>query len=167
MSITDGGDYVTSVVETTECASDVGALFFLDLVEELADIGRYGAHAETIESTVEHVSLYASFVERFGPFTHGTIGVFAVEEVYLLETATIGFDAGKTAHFDYSRSYFDKLVDTGYVFTRRLPHVSEDETKLYLSFHSFILVVLLLYFFNFFYFALTTRDLAYGKFDGT
>lgn len=42
-----------------------------------------------------------------------------------------------TAHFNDGRSYLYELVYTRYVFSGRLPHISENQTKLYFSFHVF------------------------------
>ena len=135
VGIADGGDDVAHVVQSAERAGDVSALRLLYLIEELAHVGRYGAHAEAVQRTVQHVCLYAGFMERFRPGTHGLIRVFSKKQIHLFEAAAVGFHAGKAAHLHNGGSHLHQLVNAGNILTGALPHVPEDQAELNFSFH--------------------------------
>ena len=118
---------VAWVVETTEDTSDVSALLLLYYIEELAYVLRTWAHAETVESAVEHVSLDACLVERLCPFTNRLVWVLSVEEVYLLETTTVSFNTVEATHLDDCWSNFYELVNAWLVLACTLPHIAENQ----------------------------------------
>ena len=73
----DGRSNVADIVQSAECTGDICSLCFLYLVEQLANVVRHGTHAQAVQRTVQHVGLYAGFVERFRPFAYGSVWVFA------------------------------------------------------------------------------------------
>ena len=119
--------HVAWVVQTAENTSDVCALCLLHLVEEFAHILGHWAHTQTVQRTVEHVGLDASLMERLCPSADRLVGVFSVEEVHLLKTTTVCFNAVETSHLDDSRSHFNELIYTRLILTSTLPHVAEDQ----------------------------------------
>ncbi len=74
--IFDGRSDVAYVVQTAECTGDICSLCFLHLIEQLANIVGYGTHTQAVQRTVQHVGLYAGFMERFRPFAYGFVWVF-------------------------------------------------------------------------------------------
>ena len=65
-----------------------------------AYICRYGIHSETIQTTVEHVSLYARFVERFCESPDRFVRVLSIQQIDLFERTSVGFYTRETTHFD-------------------------------------------------------------------
>ncbi len=124
------------VVQTAERAGDVSTLSLLDLEHEFADIGRYRIHPQGVEATLKHVGLDAGLVERGRPLADRNIRVLPVEEVHLLESSAVGLHTVEASHIDDGRSHPDKLVHTGLVFARGLPHVPIYKGKLYLFSHN-------------------------------
>ena len=139
LGILYGRNDVAGVVESAEDTGDVSALDMLHLIEEAAQVLWAWAHTEGIESTVEHVGLYACFVKRLRPLTHCDVRVFSIEEVYLLETATIGFYSVKTSHLDDGWRYPEELIHAWLVLACTLPHIPEDQTEFYLFWHIFVI----------------------------
>ena len=76
LRIFDGRSDVAYVVQSAESTGDIRSLCFLYLIEQLANIVRYGAHTQAVQCTVQHVGLYAGFMERFRPFAYGSVWVF-------------------------------------------------------------------------------------------
>ena len=100
LSVVDGGDDVTWVVEPVEDTGDVDTLRLLDLVHQAAYVRRDGEHTQAVETTVEHVCLDARSVEGPREGADGLVGVFPVEEVDLLEGPPVGFDTSEATHLD-------------------------------------------------------------------
>lgn len=46
------------------------------LVEQLANVVRYGTHTQAVQCPVQHVGLYAGLMERLRPFAYGSVWVF-------------------------------------------------------------------------------------------
>ena len=107
----------------------------LDLVHEGTNVIGYGIHAQRIESAVEHVGLDAYLVERLAEGTHSIVGVFACQEVYLLKGTTVGLYTREATHFNDDGSDALQLVLARLELSRRLPHVTINETELYFLFH--------------------------------
>ena len=126
------------VVEAAERAGDIGALFCLYLIHEAPDIPRNGIHTEGVETSFEHVCLYADFVERCGPGSYGLVGVLSEEEVHLLERSSVGLDPVETAHVDDDGSDLNKLVNPRDVFARRLPHIPVNKGEFDFTCHTVI-----------------------------
>ena len=74
-----GGDNVARVIKTVEDTCDVDPLCMLDVIHQLANVGRYGVHAQSVEATVQHVRLDARLVERLGEGAYSVVRVFASE----------------------------------------------------------------------------------------
>ena len=47
-----------------------------NLVEQLANVVRYGTHTQAVQRSVQHVGLYAGLMERLRPFAYGSVWVF-------------------------------------------------------------------------------------------
>ena len=62
----------------------------LHLVHQCTHIVGHRIHAEGVQTTVEHVRLDASLMERLAESTHGLVRILTREELYLLEGAAIG-----------------------------------------------------------------------------
>jgi len=75
------------------------------------------------------VGLDTSLVQGLSEGTYSLVGVLPIEEVHLLEGTTIGFYTSKAAHLYEYGSDTLKLILTGLIFTRGLPHVSVDEAE--------------------------------------
>ena len=112
------------VVESAEGARDVGALSLLDLEHQLAHVGGHRVHTQGVESALQHMGLNPGFMERGRPHADGLVGILAVEEIDLLESAAVGLHPVETPHIDDGGSDPHKLVSAGLVFARRLPHIS-------------------------------------------
>lgn len=69
----------------------------LHFIHEATHVSWNGEHAQSIETTVEHVSLDADFIERFGEGAYSFVWVLTCQKVDLLESTTIGFYATKAA----------------------------------------------------------------------
>jgi oxaloacetate decarboxylase gamma subunit len=110
----------------------------VDLKHKLAHIGRYRGHPDTIEGTLKHVGLDTGFLERLGPGPNGLVGVLTKQKIDLLEAAAIGLDTCKASHLNDVGSYFLKLIQTGYILTRRLPHIPVQQGEFYFSTHNII-----------------------------
>ena len=107
----------------------------LYLIEEATQVLWTWAHAKCVERTVKHVSLDASLMERLCPLAYCDIWVLAIEEVNLLEATAISFYTVETSHLDDSWSDLQKLVNTWLILSGTLPHITEDQTELYLFCH--------------------------------
>lgn len=46
---------------------------FFTLVEQLANVVRYGTHTQAVQCPVQHVGLYAGLMERLRPFAYGSV----------------------------------------------------------------------------------------------
>ena len=103
--IADGGDDVARLVQATENTGDVHALRMLHAIHQPTHVGRHGVHAQGVQTTVKHVRLYARLVEGLGKGAHSLVGIFAIEQVDLLEGASVGFHTGKTTHVYNGRGY--------------------------------------------------------------
>ena len=165
LCILDGRNHVAWVVQTAEDAGDVRALCLLHLIEELAHILWNWAHAQSVQSAVEHVSLDASLMERLCPFAHRLVGVFSVEEVHLLETTTVCFNTVETSHLDDGWSHFYELVHTRLILTSTLPHVAEDQREFYFFCHIFFTLNFYLQLSYFGCMTLATSNLTDGSVD--
>ena len=64
---------------------------FFYLVEQLANVVRYGTHTQAVQRSVQHVGLYAGLMERLRPFAHGFIRILPKQQIYLFKTSAIGF----------------------------------------------------------------------------
>ena len=133
--VLDGGDDVACLVQAAEDAGDVDALGVLDAVHEAAHVGGYGVHAQGVQAAVQHVCLYACFVEGSGEGAYGPVGVLAIQQVHLLEGAAVGLDACEATHVDDERGDAYQLVYSRLVFAGRLPHVSVDKAEFDFFFH--------------------------------
>ena len=133
--IFDGRNDVARLVQSAEDAGDVHTLGMLHLVHQAAHVGGHGIHAEGVQSAVEHVRLNAHFMERLGEGTHGLVGILAIEQVDLLEGATIGLHTGKASHLDDEGGNAHQLVYPRLILAGRLPHVTIDEAEFNFLFH--------------------------------
>ena len=79
--------------------------------------------------------LNTCFVEGLCPLANTLVRVLAIEEVYLLETTAVCFNAVKTSHLDDSRGHLYQLIYAGLILASTLPHVAEDQTKLNFFLH--------------------------------
>ena len=131
--IFDGGNNVAHIVQTAEDTGDIRTLSVLHFVHQAAHIGGHGEHTQGVETAVEHVGLDTCLVEGLGKGAHGLVGVFAVEQIDLLEGTTIGFYSAEAAHFDNHGSDTFELVFAGLKFARTLEHVAIDKAKLYFT----------------------------------
>ena len=77
LCIRNGRGNIADIIQSAECTGDICTLRFLHFVEQFADIRRNGAHPESVQCAVEHMSLNACFVKWLCPFAHGSIRVFA------------------------------------------------------------------------------------------
>ncbi len=132
---------VAHIVKSAKRAGYVCPLRLLHLIKQLAHICRDRAHTKSVEGTVEHVGLDACLMERLRPFTHGFVGVFSEEKVDLFEPSSVGFDAGKTTHFNDGRCNTCELIYARHVFPCRLPHIAEDQAEFYFSFHDSMFIL--------------------------
>ena len=148
VSIFDRRGYVANVIQTAKSTGNVRSLRFLYLIKQLSHISRNWAHTQTVQRTVQHMGLNTCFMKRLCPGTYGLIGVFAKQQIYLFEAATVGFNTGKTSHFDDSGSYFHQLVYTWHILTGTLPHVPEYQAELYFFLHT-LLIEFVYYFFSY------------------
>ena len=82
------------------------------------------------------MGLYSHLVEWFAESPYGIVRVFTCHEVHLFESASVGLHTGKTSHVDDGRSDAFELVFAWLELSRRLPHVSIDETELNFLFHN-------------------------------
>ena len=82
----------------------------LNLILQLAYIIGNRIHTQGIKASVEHVSLDANFVERFAESPHSGIGIFASQQVHLLEGSSVGFHTVKAPHVDDGRSHTFQLI---------------------------------------------------------
>ena len=105
-------DDVAHIVKSAEDARDVHALRVLNLIHKLPYIVGYRIHSQCVQSSVEHMGLYSRFVERSAESPYGVVRVFARQQVYLFEGASVCFHTGKTSHVDDDRSYALQLVFT-------------------------------------------------------
>ena len=113
----DGVLEVAVVVEAAERAGDVGSLLGLHFIHEPPHIPGYGIHTEGVEASLQHVCLNTDFVERGGPCSYGFVGVLAEEEVYLLESSSVGLYSVEASHIDDDRGDLDKLVNPRNIFS--------------------------------------------------
>ena len=107
---------VARVVQAAERTHNVDTLRLLDLRHQSAHVGRYAVHTQAVQSTFQHMCLYASLVELLGPGTDGLVGVLAIHQIHLLESTAIGLNAVETAHSHDDRRNFGQLVDAGLIF---------------------------------------------------
>ena len=135
LGILNGREHITRVVQTAEDTCDICSLCLLDLIEKLAQVLRTGTHAKAVQCTVQHVCLYAGLMKRLCPLAYTLVRVFTIEQIDLLKTTTICLHTVKATHSDNGRSHFYQLVHTWLIFTSTLPHVAENQAKLYFSFH--------------------------------
>ena len=129
VGVFDGEFQVPVVVEAAEGAHDVHALGFLDFAHESAHVGGHGVHAQSVEGALQHLALDAGLAQRARPFAHSVVGVLAVQQVHLLEGATVGLHSVETAHPHDHGGDFGELVHSGLVLAGRLPHVAVHQTE--------------------------------------
>ena len=101
---------ITNVIQTVKDTCDVGALCMFYLVHQGADIVRNGVHAEGIQATIQHVSLDTGLMKRLAESANGLVRVLTGKEINLLKGTTIGFNTGKTSHFNKYRSNAFQLI---------------------------------------------------------
>ena len=135
LSPLDARNNITNVVQTVEDTCDVCTLLCLHLVHEGANVVRYGIHTQSVKTTVEHVCLNASLVERLTESAYRIVWILACEKVHLLESATVCLNTGKATHIDNHGSNALQLVFAWLELARRLPHISINETELDFLFH--------------------------------
>ena len=128
---------VARVVQSTENTRDIHPLGMFYLIHQLTHIGRHRIHAQRIQTTVQHVGLYIGIVESLGKGTYSLVGVFSVQQIHLFGSTAIGFHAVETTHVHNNGSDGSKLIFAGYIFARRLPHISVNQTKFNFFFHTF------------------------------
>ncbi len=126
---------IADIVQAIEDTRDIRALCMLDTIHHLTHIVRHRIHAESIQATVQHVSLDTSLVERGCESTNGLVRILACKELHLLKGTAIGLNAREATHLDKHRSYLGKLVGTRLKLTAALPHVTIDKTELNLFLH--------------------------------
>src|SRR5690554_2925366 len=115
---------------------NVGALQFLYLKHEPADVRRHGRHTNAVEGALQHVRLYARILKRLRPGPYRIVRILPKQQINLLKTSAIGLYPGKTTHVHNVRSHLLQLIKTGYVLARRLPHVSVQQREFYFSSHN-------------------------------
>ena len=76
------------------------------------------------------MSLDTDLVERLTECAYSRVGIFACQQVNLLEGTAIRLHSGKTAHINDYWGNALQLVLAGLEFSTRLPHVSINETEL-------------------------------------
>ena len=138
----DAWNDVAHIVQATEDAGDVSSLLLLHLVHKLANVVGHGIHAESVEAAVEHVSLDTYFVEGFTEGTNCLVGVLTSQEVHLLESTAIGFNAVEATHLDDDRRNACQLILARLELAAALPHVSIYETESYFLLHYVFLRIL-------------------------
>ena len=106
---------------------------FFDFIKQFTDIGRYRTHAYAVQSPVEHMSLYAGFAKGFGPFANCLIGIFSKQQVDLFKSSAVGFNTCKAAHLYDVGCDFYQLINSGDIFSGRLPHIPEHQAEFDLS----------------------------------
>ena len=134
----DAWDDVSHIVQAAEDTGYIHTLCMLHLVHQLAHVVGHRIHPERIQSTVEHVGLDASFVKRLAEGSNSIVGILTGEQVNLFKCTAIGFYSRKTAHLNNNRRNALQLVLAGLKFSRGLPHISINETKLNFLFHTLI-----------------------------
>ena len=75
------------------------------------------------------MGLDTRFVQGLGEGTYSLVGVLPIEEVHLLEGTAIGLHTSEAAHLYEYGSDTLKLILTGLIFTRGLPHIAVDEAE--------------------------------------
>ena len=135
LSPLDAGDDIAHIVQSVEDTCDVGALLGLYLIHKGAHVVGHRIHAQRIKTSVEHVGLDASLVERLAEGAHSVVRILASEKVDLLEGSAVGFYAGKATHLNDNGSNALQLVFAWLELAGRLPHISVNETELDFLFH--------------------------------
>ena len=133
----NAGYDVARVVQSAEDTGDIDTLRMFNFVLQLTHVVRHGVHAQSIQAAVKHVGLDAHFVERLAESANGMVGVFSGQEVHLLKGTTVGLYTGETSHVDDGGSDAFELVLARLEFSRRLPHVAVNKTKLDFLFHAY------------------------------
>ena len=121
---------VADVVQTVEDTRDVDTLSVLHLIHHPAHIVGHGVHAQSVQSTVEHVGFDAGFVERLAERTDGLVRILTCKQLNLLESTAVGLYAREASHLDDYRSYTLQLVLAWLELSGALPHVTINETEL-------------------------------------
>ena len=75
LCIRNGRGNIADIIQSAECTGNICALCFLYFIEQFADICRNRTHTESVQRTVEHMSLNTGFVERLSPFTYSLIRI--------------------------------------------------------------------------------------------
>ena len=130
----DGRNDVTRVIQTAEDTCDIHALRMFYLIHQLTHIRGNGVHTQRVQTAVQHMGLDACLVKRLGKRTYCLIGVFTVQQVYLLTCAAIRLHAVETPHVNDDRRHARQLIFTGDILTATLPHVAVNQRKLNLFF---------------------------------
>ena len=147
LSIFDGRNDIACVVQSTENTSDVSALSLLHLIKKLTQVLWTRTHAECVECSVKHVSLNTCLMERLGKCTHSLIRILSIEEIHLFKTTAVRFHAVEAAHLDNCRSHLHQLIYTRLVLASTLPHIAEDQTKLYFFCHLILIYEIIIFWF--------------------
>ena len=128
-------NYIPRLVQSTEDAGDIHPLRMLHTIHQTAYIGRHRIHAQSVQTTVQHMRLYTHFIERFGKSAYGFVRILTVQQIHLLKSSPVRFHTGKTPHFNNQRSDTYQLIYTGLIFTGRLPHITVNKTEFNFLFH--------------------------------
>ena len=108
---------IAVVVQSAERTHDVHTLCLFDFRHQLTDVGRDAVHTEAVQRAFEHVTLDTGLVELLGPGTYCLVGVLAVHQVHLFESASVGLHTGEAAHVDDDGSNLGQLVNAGLIFS--------------------------------------------------
>ena len=143
--ILDRGDNIVGVVQTIKYSGDIYTLRMFYLIHQFSYIHRTWIHAQSVQTTIQHVRLDASFIERFGKCANSQVRILTIHKVHLLESATVSFNTVEAAHVDNDRGYAFKLVFSWLELTRTLEHVSIEETELDFFLHIISIKILPIY----------------------
>ena len=129
VGVFDGEFQIAVVVEAAEGAHHIDALGLLDLEHQPAHVGGYGVHAQPVEGAFQHLALDAGSPQWLRPLAHRVVGVLAVHQVHLLESAAVGLHTVEASHPHDYRGDFRQLVNAGLILARRLPHITIHQTE--------------------------------------
>ncbi len=127
---------VAHIVQTIENTGDVCSLLSLYLIHKGTNIVRHRVHTKSVQTTIEHVGLDAYLIEWLTESANSIVRILTCQEVHLLKGATICLYTAKASHLNDNWSNLSQLVFAWLELTRALPHVSVNETELYLLFHN-------------------------------
>ena len=124
---------ITYIIQSAENTGNISTLSVLYLVHQSTHIGRNWEHTYTIQTTIQHVSLDTSLLEGFGKGTYRFVGVLTIHQIHLFKGTSISFNTTETSHLHYYWSNTLQLIHTRLELTRRLKHVTINETEFYPS----------------------------------